>query len=78
MDTMNKINFFKTVPAPMKNLLDIEKYLNGVGIVQLTLELIKIRASQLNKCAFCLNMHTVDALKYGETNQRIFLLKVWE
>ena len=75
---MNKINFFKTVPAPMKNLLDIEKYLNGVGIDQLTLELIKIRASQLNKCSFCLNMHTVDALKYGETNQRIFLLEVWE
>lgn len=75
---MNKINFFKTVPAPMKNLLDIEKYLNGVGIDQLTLELIKIRSSQLNKCSFCLNMHTVDAIKYGETNQRIFLLEVWE
>lgn len=40
-------------------------------------ELIKIRASQINGCAFCLDMHTKDALKYGETPQRIFLLNAW-
>lgn len=40
-------------------------------------ELIKIRASQINACAFCLNMHTQDALKFGETPQRIFLLNAW-
>lgn len=40
-------------------------------------ELIKIRASQINGCAFCLNMHTKDAIKYGETPQRIFLLNAW-
>lgn len=40
-------------------------------------ELIKIRASQINGCAFCLDMHTKDALKYGETPQRIFLLNTW-
>lgn len=40
-------------------------------------ELIKIRASQINRCAFCLDMHTKDALKYGETPQRIFLLNAW-
>lgn len=40
-------------------------------------ELIKIRASQINGCAFCLDMHTKDALKYGETPQRIFLLDTW-
>src|SRR5690606_5673990 len=42
------------------------------------LELIKIRASQLNACAFCINMHTIDALKQGETSQRIFLLNAWK
>ena len=41
------------------------------------MELIKIRASQLNGCAYCLNMHTVDALKLGESPQRIFLLSAW-
>lgn len=40
-------------------------------------ELIKIRASQINGCAFCLDMHTKDALTYGETPQRIFLLNAW-
>lgn len=40
-------------------------------------ELIKIRASQMNGCAFCLDMHTKDALKHGETPQRIFLLNAW-
>ncbi len=40
--------------------------------------IIKIRASQINQCAFCLNMHTRDALKLGETPQRIFLLNAWK
>ena len=42
-----------------------------------TKELIKIRASQINGCAYCINMHTLDAIKNGETNQRIFLLNAW-
>ncbi|RYE26520.1 MAG: carboxymuconolactone decarboxylase family protein [Sphingobacteriales bacterium] len=41
-------------------------------------ELIKIRASQINGCAYCLDMHTKDALKYGETQQRLFLLNAWK
>ena len=40
-------------------------------------ELIKIRASQINGCAFCINMHTADARKYGETEQRIYLISAW-
>lgn len=41
-------------------------------------ELIKIRASQLNSCAFCINMHTTEALQIGESQQRIFLLSAWK
>jgi AhpD family alkylhydroperoxidase len=48
------------------------------NITPIQKELIKIRASQINGCAFCLDMHTKDALKHGETTQRIFLLNAWK
>ena len=76
---MKHLNFFKVVPNAMKNLIAMEKYFNSItNIDKLTIELIKIRASQINGCAFCLNMHTIDTLKLGETNQRIFLLNAWQ
>lgn len=77
MMIMKKDNFFKTVPNAMKHLLNLEETLGKSSIKPITKELIKIRASQINGCAYCLNMHTVDALKLGETNQRIFLLNAW-
>ncbi len=58
-------------------LIEMEKYLATSKIDKITKELIKIRASQINGCAFCLNMHTKDALSYGESAQRIFLLNAW-
>lgn len=77
MMKMKKENFFKTVPQAMKHLLSLEESLGQSDIKPITKELIKIRASQINGCAYCLNMHTVDALKLGETKQRIFLLNAW-
>ena len=58
-------------------MFGLEKYLGHSDLNKTHLELIKIRASQINGCAFCLDMHTKDALKQGETNQRIFLLNAW-
>ena len=55
----------------------MEESLKNSFLTPIQKELIKIRASQINACAFCLNMHTKDALKYGETPQRIFLLNAW-
>lgn len=55
----------------------LENYLANSELDKLHLELIKIKASQINGCAFCINMHTKDAMKLGETNQRIFLLNAW-
>lgn len=76
---MKKINFFNVIPNAMKTLLAMEKYLaEETNIDKTTAELIKIRASQINGCAYCLNMHTIDALKLGETKQRIFLLNAWQ
>ena len=55
----------------------LEGYLATSQLSKTHKELIKIRASQINGCAFCIDMHTKDALKYGETTQRIFLLNAW-
>jgi AhpD family alkylhydroperoxidase len=49
----------------------------GSGLDQSLIELVKTRASQINGCAFCINMHTQDARKHGETEQRLYLLNAW-
>nr|WKN38283.1 carboxymuconolactone decarboxylase family protein [Tunicatimonas sp. TK19036] len=64
-------------PAAFKAMYALEGYLQTSQLSRTHKELIKIRASQLNGCAFCIDMHTKDALKYGETPQRIFLLDAW-
>ncbi|MBS1503662.1 MAG: carboxymuconolactone decarboxylase family protein [Bacteroidetes bacterium] len=55
----------------------LENYLKTTGITPLHKELIKIRASQINGCAYCINMHTKDARAAGETEQRIYALSAW-
>lgn len=72
-----RLNIYETEPAGYKAMLGLEGYLAGSQLTKTHKELIKIRASQINGCAFCIDMHTKDALKNGETNQRIFLLNAW-
>lgn len=74
----NRINILQTEPEAYKALLGIDKYLQSTRLTNTHKELIKIRASQINGCAFCINMHTKDARKYGETEQRIYLLNAWK
>ncbi|PTT03730.1 hypothetical protein DBR11_01260 [Pedobacter sp. HMWF019] len=64
-------------PKAYKAMLGLEKYLNESSLDKIHAELIKIRVSQINGCAFCLNMHTKDARNLGETEQRIYLLDAW-
>lgn len=64
-------------PAAYKAGIGMEESLKNSFLTPIQKELIKIRASQINGCAFCINMHTKDAIKYGETPQRIFLLNAW-
>lgn len=73
-----RLNLPELDPKAFQAMLGIEKYLAESGLDKKLQELIKIRASQINGCAFCLNMHTRDALKIGETAQRIFLLNAWK
>jgi AhpD family alkylhydroperoxidase len=60
-----------------KAMLGLEKYLADSGLDKGLYELIKTRASQINGCAYCINMHVRDAIKNGETTQRLFLLDAW-
>lgn len=67
----------KVQPEAYKAMNELDKYIATTGINKLQLEMIKIRASQINGCAYCVNSHTQDARKYGETEQRIYLISVW-
>lgn len=72
-----RINIADTDPKAYKAMVGLEAYLAGAGLDQTLKELIKIRASQINGCAFCIDMHSRDALKRGETPQRLLLLSAW-
>lgn len=72
-----RINIAQLEPEAYKALLGFEKYLADSKLQPIPKELIKIRASQINGCAFCLNMHTKEARALGETEQRIYLVSVW-
>lgn len=74
---MKRIDLSKLEPNAYKAMFGIENYLQTTDLKKSHKELIKIRASQINGCAFCLDMHTKDAIKLGETPQRIFLLNAW-
>ena len=73
-----RVNIFQTQPEAYKAMFGLEKYIASTSLTSTHKELIKIRASQINGCAFCINMHTTDARKQGETEQRIYLLNAWK
>lgn len=64
-------------PDAFKAMFALEGYLQNSQLSKTHLELIKIRGSQINGCAYCIDMHTTDAVKRGETPKRIFLLNAW-
>lgn len=72
-----RMNYFELAPEVVGLMREIEKYTRKSGIDRTLQELIKIRASQINGCAFCLNMHTVEAKKMGETDQRLHCISAW-
>ena len=73
-----RINIEKTEPAAFKAMYALANYMGTTKLSKTHGELIKIRASQVNGCAFCINMHTKDARTHGETEQRIYLLNAWK
>ena len=72
-----RLNPFAAAPTPMKSWLEFSRGLREGGLEESLADLVKIRASQINGCAFCLDMHTAEARKRGETEQRLYLLDAW-
>lgn len=71
------MDYFAIAPAAMKGMLELEKYVRSCGLEPILIELIKTRVSQINKCAYCIDMHTKDARHIGETEQRLYALSAW-
>lgn len=67
----------KVQPAAYKAMDALDTYIGSTGIDQRIQELIRIRASQINGCAYCVAYHSADARKAGETEQRLYLISVW-
>ena len=73
----DRINPYTVAPDAMKAMRGVEDYIHACGLEHSLIELVKMRASQINGCAFCLDMHSRDARKHGETGQRLYLLDAW-
>jgi AhpD family alkylhydroperoxidase len=73
-----RLNQYVAAPEAINAMMNLQAYVNGCGLEHSLMELVKIRASQINGCAFCLDMHTRDARAAGESEQRIYLLDAWE
>ncbi|KAB2328729.1 carboxymuconolactone decarboxylase family protein [Cytobacillus depressus] len=74
-----RIDIYKVAPPEVhKIMMEMVKYTKTTGIDRKLRDLINIRASQINGCAHCLNMHTADARKMGETEQRIYCISAWQ
>lgn len=72
-----RLNYATASPEAMRAMMALEGAVRKLGIEQPLVELIKLRASQINGCAFCVDMHTTDARKAGETERRLHNVIVW-
>ena len=73
-----RLSYSKAAPEGIENLRKLEGYIKKAGLEPDLMELVKLRASQLNGCAYCIDMHTKDARAAGETEQRIYALSAWQ
>ena len=72
-----RINYYEAAPEIMKAMLALESAVVSSGLEKSLIELVKTRASQINGCAYCIDMHSKDAMKHGETATRLLLLNAW-
>ena len=72
-----RLDFYKASPSGTRAMLALEETIGKSGIDKTLAELVRIRASQLNGCAFCLDMHVTDAIKHGESQRRLATIAAW-
>lgn len=74
---MERIAYDKADPKASEAMMALENYVGNSGLEAPLLELVRFRASQINGCAYCLDMHSKDARAGGESEQRLYLLQAW-
>jgi AhpD family alkylhydroperoxidase len=74
---MSRIDYNKVAPGAFRAMFGLEKHVRDSGLEPSLLQLVKMRASQINGCAYCLDMHSKDARAEGETEQRLYVLNAW-
>jgi AhpD family alkylhydroperoxidase len=72
-----RVDYAKASPGAVRAMLGLEQYSRQSGLEKPLLELVKMRASQINGCAYCLDMHSKDARAAGESEQRLYVLSAW-
>ena len=72
-----RLDYGKAAPGSVQAMYKLQKYVDDSGLEHSLLELVKTRVSQINGCAFCVDMHTKDARAAGETEQRLYGLSAW-
>lgn len=72
-----RLNYTEAAPGGIQAMYKLQKYVEDSGLEHSLLELVKTRASQINGCAYCIDMHTKDARALGESEQRLYLLNAW-
>ncbi len=72
-----RIDYRAAAPAALDAVTALEKYVRSCGLERPLLELVRLRASQINGCAYCIDMHTKDARAEGEVEQRLYALSAW-
>lgn len=77
MDMEPRLKYASAAPGAYQAMAGIERYVRSCGLEHTLLELVKMRASQINRCAYCIDMHSKDARAEGETEQRLYALSAW-
>ncbi len=72
-----RTDFYKASPDALKAMIALEGAVNKLGLEPVLLDLIKLRASQINGCAFCVDLHSTDLRKAGESERRVYAVAVW-
>lgn len=73
----SRIDYYKASPEAVKAMVGLEGFVNKCGLERSLLDLVKLRASQINGCAFCVDTHCTDARKNGESERRLYAVAVW-
>jgi AhpD family alkylhydroperoxidase len=73
-----RVRYTRVAPGGYEAMLGLEKYLHGCGLEERLVHLVKLRASQINGCAYCIDMHWKDLRAIGEDEQRLYMLDAWD